>query len=404
MIPDTGEERVDWRTKGFWQPDSSMSAAEVAAARPGLFDGGFAWPLMVLRRDAAEANIATMAAYCARHDLDYAPHAKTSMAQWLIARQLDAGAWGMTAATASQALVLRRLGVSRVFIANEVLDPTVLRWLSAQADWEVYFQVDSLAGVLAAASALDATGGRLRVFVELGHAGGRTGVRTLNDLEIVARSAAAVERLELAGVTGYEGQLAEQAEVDAFLDRLADGAKALSAAGLLPQRPLVSAGGSAWFDRVVERLAPADVGRVILRSGATVTHDDGFYREKTPFQRIPQEGPLAAALEVWAQVTSTPEPGLAIVGMGKRDAPFDEGLPVVQDIRRDGVVRPISGLTVTRLNDQHTYLDVAPGVEVVPGDLLRFGISHPCTAFDKWRAMPVVDEERRVVDVLYTYF
>jgi D-serine deaminase-like pyridoxal phosphate-dependent protein len=307
-------------------------------------------------------------------------------------------------AVASQALVMRRLGVPRVFIANEVVDPTVLRWLAAQHDWEVYFQVDSLAGVQLAASALDATGGRLRVFVELGHAGGRTGVRTLNDLEIVARAATAVDGLELVGVTGYEGQLPDEASVDAFLDRLAGGTKALSAAGLLPERPLVSAGGSAWFDRVVARLASAGVGRVILRSGAAVTHDDGFYREVTPFNRIPGEGPLEAALEVWAQVTSTPEPGMAIVGMGKRDAPFDEGLPVVHDIRRDGVVMPFSGLTVTRLNDQHTYLAVDTDVEVVPGDLLRFGISHPCTAFDKWRAMPVIDEERRVVDVLYTYF
>ena len=404
MTLDIPQDRVDWRTKGFWLPEGSLTAAEVAEQRPGLFDGGFAWPVMALRRDAAEANIATMAAYCARHDLDFAPHAKTAMAPALIRRQLDAGAWGVTVATASQALVMRHLGVPRVFIANEVVDPAVLRWLATEDDWEVYFQVDSLAGVQLAASALDATGGRLRVFVELGHAGGRTGVRTLNDLQIVARSVAAVDRLELVGVTGYEGQLKDEAAVDAFLDRLADGAKALSAAGLLPARPLVSAGGSAWFDRVVARLASAHPGRVLLRSGASVTHDDGFYREVTPFNRIPSEGPLAAALEVWAQVTSTPEPGMAIVGMGKRDAPFDEGLPIVEDIRRDGVVTPISGLSVTRLNDQHTYLAVDTDVEVVPGDLLRFGISHPCTAFDKWRAMPVIDEERRVVDVLYTYF
>jgi D-serine deaminase-like pyridoxal phosphate-dependent protein len=242
------------------------------------------------------------------------------------------------------------------------------------------------------------------VFAELGHAGGRTGARTQNDLEIVVRAAAAVDGLELAGVTAYEGQLPGEAEVDAFLGRVAASATALAAAGLLPDRPWVSAGGSAWFDRVVAVLGAAHPGRVILRSGAYITHDDGYYAEKTPFRRVPQEGPLVAALEVWAQITSTPEPGLAIAGLGKRDAPFDEGLPVVHDVRRDGAVRPISGLTVTKMNDQHTYLRVDPDVEVVPGDLLRFGISHPCTAFDKWRVIPVVDDERRVVDVLETYF
>jgi D-serine deaminase-like pyridoxal phosphate-dependent protein len=399
---DIPDEPVDWRAKGFWVPDGTWSAA----ARPGLFDGGFTWPLLTLRRSAAEANIATMAAYCARHGLEYAPHAKTTMAPGLIAAQLDAGAWGMTVATPNQALVLRRLGVARVFIANEVLDRTVLRWFAEESrrGWEVYFQVDSIAGVEAAASALDGTPGVLRVFVELGHVGGRTGARTLNDLEIVARSAAAVERLELVGVTGYEGQLEDQAAVDGFLKQLADGVRSLSAGGLLRDPPLVSAGGSSWFDRVVARLVPGELGRVILRSGASVTHDDGYYRERTPFHRIPQEGPLTAALDLWAQVISTPEPGLAIVGMGKRDAPFDEGLPVVLGVRRGGVLQPISGLAVTKLNDQHTYVHVETDVEVEVGDLLRLGISHPCTAFDKWRHIPVVDDEHRVVDVLHTYF
>jgi D-serine deaminase-like pyridoxal phosphate-dependent protein len=215
----------------------------------------------------------------------------------------------------------------------------------------------------------------------------------------VARAAQDAQRLELAGVTAYEGQLATQPEVDDFLDQVVAGVSRLKAAGI--EFSLVSAGGSAWFDRVVARLAalPRDV-RLILRSGASVTHDDGFYRLRTPFRRVPAEGPLTAALEIWAQVLSTPEPGLAIAGMGKRDAPFDEGLPVPMEARRDD--RPLDlTASVTKLNDHHTYL-VAEGL--VPGDLIRFGISHPCTAFDKWRHLPVVDEDRRVVDVLQTFF
>ncbi|HET6531878.1 MAG TPA: alanine racemase [Actinoplanes sp.] len=388
------EERIDWRAKGFWLPAGSVTAAELAARRPGVFDGGFTWPLLVIRESAVRANIATMAAYCARHGMDFAPHAKTTMAPALLRAQLEAGAWGLTVATANQALILRRLGVPRVFLANQVLDATALRWLAEQsaAGWEVHLQVDSVAGVQAAAAALGGTG-RLRVVAELGHVGGRTGARTIDDLEVVARAAAAVTGLELAGVTGYEGQLSGRAEVDDFLDRLGGAVGKL--AGLLPERPIVSAGGSAWFDRVAARLAGSDRYRLILRSGASVTHDDGYYRARTPFTRVPAEGPLHAAMEMWAQVLSTPEPGLAVAGMGKRDAPIDEGLPVV---------RAPAGLTVTKLNDHHTYLRVPPEVQVRPGDLLRFGLSHPCTAFDKWRDIPVVDDDHRVVDVLHTYF
>ncbi|MEU4688568.1 alanine racemase [Actinoplanes sp. NPDC023714] len=389
---------IDWRSKGFWAPDEPWTAS----GNPSIFGGGFTWPLMVVRRDAVAANVATMAAYCRRHGVEFAPHAKTTMAPGLLDAQMEAGAWGMTVATPNQALVLRRLGIERVLIANEVLDPTALSWLAREsaAGWDVYFQVDSLAGVEAAA----ATGGPLRILVELGHPGGRTGVRGLDALESVARAVAAAPGLELAGVTGYEGQLPTLPEVDAYLDLLVDGVERLAAAGLLPERPWVSAGGSAWFDRVIDRFARlAPSARVIVRSGASVTHDDGFYRTRTPFVRVPSEGPLDAALEIWAQVLSVPEPGLAIVGMGKRDAPFDEGLPVVWQRRRAGALSNISDISVLKLNDHHTYLSFGDA-DLLPGDLLRFGISHPCTAFDKWRDIPVVDEDRNVVDVLHTFF
>jgi D-serine deaminase-like pyridoxal phosphate-dependent protein len=386
MTLEIPEERIDWRAKGFWQPDGAVTAAEFAAARHTLFDGSFTWPLLVVRQEAVRANVATMAAFCERHGFSFAPHAKTTMAPALLRAQLDAGAWALTVATANQALVLRRLGVPRVLIANEVLDPTALGWLAAQTDWEVYVQADSIAGVHRAAG--------LRLLVELGYPGGRTGCRTIDEVVSVARAAGD----RLAGITGYEGGLTDEISVDAWLSTLTGAAKVLADEGLLPEEVLVSAGGSAWFDRVAKALdgqwLPGHRVRAVLRSGASVTHDDGFYRERTPFNRVPAEGSLAAGLELWGQVLSTPEPGLAIVGMGKRDAPFDEGLPVpVRD-----------GLSVAKMNDHHTYLSVADGVQVAVGDLIQFGISHPCTAFDKWRFIPVVDDAGVVVDVLHTYF
>jgi D-serine deaminase-like pyridoxal phosphate-dependent protein len=387
MTLDIPDELIDWRAKGFWLPSGEVTARDFAAGRHTLFDGSFTWPLLVVRDSAVRANIATMAAYAERHGFSFAPHAKTSMAPTLLDAQLAAGAWALTVATASQALVLRRLGAPRVLIANQVLDPTALGWLAAEAarGWEVLLQVDSVAGVEAVAAA-----GGLPVLVELGHAGGRTGCRTVEEVLAVAEAAAAAPGVTLRGVTAYEGALKDVASVDAFLAKLVEAARAV--AGLVGDEVLVSAGGSAWFDRVIKALEGEWLDghgpRLVLRSGASVTHDDGFYRERTPFNREPEEGTLAAALEIWAQVLSTPEPGLAIVGMGKRDAPFDEGLPVAE------------GLTVTKMNDHHTYVT---GGSPAVGDLVRFGLSHPCTAFDKWRFIPVADDEDVVVDVLHTY-
>ncbi|GAA2581224.1 amino acid deaminase [Dactylosporangium fulvum] len=394
---------LDWRTKGFWLPDAATDVATFAAAGHSLFDGGFTWPLLVARRSAVEHNLRTMVAFCARRGLAFAPHVKTTMAPKLIAAQLDAGAWGVTTATANQALICRNLGVPRVLLANQLLDPTVLRWAARQAQdgFDLLFQVDSRQGVRAAA------GLPLRVLVELGHPGGRTGCRTVEELLAVARAVDAAPGLTLAGVAAYEGGLPGLEQVLAFLDGLRGAVAALAGHGLLGPEVVVATGGSAWFDLVADRLAgqwlPGRAVRLVLRSGAYVSHDDGFYRERTPFNRLGGER-LRPALEIWAQVLSTPEPGLAIVGMGKRDVSFDEGLPEPAAVRRaDGTVVPAVGMTVTRVNDHHGYLSTG-GVEVEPGDLVRFGISHPCTAFDKWRAIPYIDDDGMVTDVLQTCF
>ncbi|MEO3924355.1 alanine racemase [Micromonosporaceae bacterium B7E4] len=407
------EPALDWRAKGFWQPETPVPDAAFAAAGHSLFDGAVTWPVLAVRRSAVAHNVATMAGFCARHGFSFAPHGKTSMAPSLLDAQLSAGAWAITMATANQVLACRALGVPRVLLANELLDPVPLRWLAREVDrgFEAPFFVDSVAGVEAIDAALadQPAGAPLRVLVELGFPGGRAGCRSLEQVVEVAEAVAATHRVRLDGVAGYEGGLPDGAAVSAYLRRLRTAATELARRGLVGPEVLVSAGGSAWFDLVAEELGGAWLTghdlRVVLRSGAYVTHDHGFYAEHTPFRRIPGEGALDAALELWAQVTSTPEPGLAIVGMGKRDAPYDEGLPVPLRIRRrSGELRPGTGMTVGRLNDHHGYLSVPPGVELDPGDLVCFGISHPCTAFDKWRALPVVDDDHTIVDVLRTYF
>jgi D-serine deaminase-like pyridoxal phosphate-dependent protein len=390
-----------------WWPGEPVSPEEFAAARHPLFGGPFTWPVMVLRKSALDHNIATLAAFCARHGLAFAPHGKTTMAPVLFREQLRAGAWGITAATANQVLAYRRFGVPRVVLANELLDPTALRWLAGEIDrgMELLLYADSAEGV----AALGAAAGErpFRVLAELGHQDGRTGCRTVAELAAVARAVAATPGTELAGVSGYEGGLPDAARAAAFLDDLRAAALELSAAGLLPGEVIVTVGGSAYFDLVAERLAgdwlPGHDLTVVLRSGAYVTHDDGLYTRRTPFTRIP--GSLDAALEIWAQVISVPEPGLAIAGMGRREAPHDAGLPVPLRVRRaDGALEPAEGLTVTELNDHHAYLSGPSGTGLRPGDLVCFGVSHPCTAFDKWRLIPVVDDDHTVIDLIRTYF
>ncbi|MFD7658703.1 amino acid deaminase [Actinosynnema sp. NPDC059797] len=407
-------ERVDWRFKGLPADVFGATVGEVADRRLDLFADGFVGPLVVLDAAALEHNLVTMANWCAERGVLLAPHGKTTMAPQLFARQLAHGAWGITAANTSQLRVYRAFGVRRVLLANQLVDPAGLRWLAgelaADPDFEFTCWVDSVAAVDRMTEALGAPGRPVDVLVELGAPGGRTGARDQGTAVAVARAVRASPALRLAGVGGYEGALAHDATVeslsavDMYLDDLR--ALAVSIAELFEvDEPIVTAGGSAYFDQVAAKITrewPFPV-RPVLRSGAYVTHDDGFYRGISPLGRTPGAEPFRSALRAWAQITSRPQEDLALLTLGKRDASFDEGLPEPQVVRgRDGVERPLHA-EVTALNDQHAFLALHAGEDVEVGDWVGLGLSHPCTVFDKWQLIPVV-EGTTVVDLVRTYF
>lgn len=406
---------IDDFSVGLWQPDHPVTDQDFVNANHTLFDGSFAWPVMVLRSSAVRHNIATLAQFCERHGLTFAPHGKTTMAPVLFREQVAAGAWGITVATANQVLAAWSFGVERILLANELVDAPRLAWIADQLQRhparEILFYVDSLAGIELVESAVhDHVRERpLRVLVEIGHEKGRTGARGGDALEQIARAVVESDVLELAGVAAYEGGLPNADQVRSYLTQFRDASIRLARAGLLSATPIVTAGGSAWFDIVAEVLGqwPEDVTpTVVLRSGAYVSHDDGTYFTRTPFNRIHQEGSLVPAIEVWAQVISRPEPGLAIVAMGKREVPYDEGLPVTRAVRRiaSGQVEDLAGLQVRATNDHHSYLDLPAGVQLDVGDLVCFGVSHPCTAFDKWRVVALVEDDDTVSGLCHTYF
>jgi D-serine deaminase-like pyridoxal phosphate-dependent protein len=124
-----------------------------------------------------------------------------------------------------------------------------------------------------------------------------------------------------------------------------------------------------------------------------------------PHGRAEQGPTLEPALELWAHVLSRPEPGLALVCAGRRDVSFDAGLPVPLRFRQaGGQLTPAAGSHVSALDDQHAYLRLAAGSALAPGDLVCLGVSHPCTSFDKWRVIPVVDDSYHVIDAVHTFF
>ena len=407
--------------KGLGWLDEPLEPEQVRQRGWNLLHEDLSLPSAVLYQDRLLHNLKWMQDFIAAYGVRLAPHGKTTMAPRLFEMQMRGGAWGITLATAHQTLVAHAHGVGRVLMANQLVGKenmaTIARLLR-DPGFEFFCLVDSAAQVDQLGTYFTAAGCQLHVLVELGVMGGRTGVRNddqLNDvLAALSRWAGAIA---LDGVELYEGVLDDESSIRRFLERAVTVTRRLADKGHFRRSPvLLSGAGSAWYDVVAEVFSGAGLGdavEIVLRPGCYLTHDVGSYRKAQ--QRIHDHNPVAhrmssgllPALQVWSYVQSIPEDTKAILGMGKRDAAFDSGLPVPALHYRPGTSAPKeapANWETTKMMDQHAYLKIAPGDDLRVGDMIGFDICHPCLTFDKWRVLPVIDSDYKVVDIVQTFF
>lgn len=417
---------LDGRTKGIPGTTAPFALRDIAGKGWNVLREDMPLPLMVLKRSALDHNAAAFSTYLEANGLSLAPHGKTTMTPQVFAEQLAHGAWGMTAATVSQVQVMRAYGVGRILLANQLIGRPHVSYIAAEINadpaFDFYCFVDSVAQLdnilrMLVGVALHHP---IKLLLDVGAKGGRTGVRTLDEAKHLARAihAADARQVKLVGVAGFEGSIPGldkgTSPVDSFAEFIVEVARALPAeqlAGL--DEFIISAGGSSYFDIVAEHFKALDIElpvRILLRSGCYVTHDSGAYHsahlaaEADPHRHGAQPE-LQPALEAWAYVQSMPEPGLAFLSMGKRDIPYDAGFPVPTRLYRPGAgFLPVGTAAVFATNDQHAYVRLGDDAAWQVGDLVASGISHPCTAFDKWRFLPVVSDDYDVVDGMLTFF
>ncbi len=418
---------LDHRTKGIPGGTAPFRLDAIGAKGWNLLREEVNFPIAVLKDSALSHNSAWMRDFLARSHAVIAPHGKTSMAPQLFQRQLDDGAWAITLATPQQMQVARDFGVSRIVLANQLVGRQAIDWvlgeLKRDPGFDFYCLVDSLEGVAALAEAARAAdiGRPLQVFLEGGSMGGRTGVRDAAAGMAVARAVkAAAPYLALRGVEGFEGlfggtRAEVESQVRAFLDLLVTLARDCEAEDLFaPGEVILTAGGSAFYDMVLARFTHAGLKRpakVLIRSGCYLSHDSARYRrafseivERTP--DAAQGGGLITAIEVWAYVQSRPEPGKVLLTMGARDTQSDT-MPLPETWFRAGMDKPVAvpaGHVCTGMNDQHTHMTVPVDSPLRVGDLVSFGVSHPCLTFDKWRVLFVVDDAYNIISAVRTYF
>lgn len=432
LLPSREPAMLDDRIRGFPAGHAPVAMTEIGARGWKPFDGIMSLPLISLDEAAFAANVTAMMAYVRSHGCEIAPHAKTPMAPALAERLLHAGAWATTVADIRQASVMLKAGLRRLLLANEIGGVAAARRLAAvlsgHKQVEVHVFVDSveLAEALSMAWRERDDLPALGLLPELGAA--RAGSRSVESALDIAGYILSHEtgNFRLTGIAGYEGAAATadpvetRTRIEDLMRMMADFYRAIRKRAGVERDLLVTAGGSVYFDLVVRALCPvlADDRRakLVLRSGAIFFHDHGVYERGLAAldgrQGFEIDGEVMAAgatfrpaLRVWAEVLSRPEPGLAICGMGLRDVAMDQGLPRPLALYRDGSrIADLTDARVTKLNDQHAFVDLDGVTDVKIGDVVEFGISHPCTCLDRHSVIYGLDAGSRVTAVYPTRF
>lgn len=389
-----------------------------------LLQGDICLPVATLDWSCVQRNLGWMATFAAQNQALLAPHGKTAMTPALFQAQQAAGAWGCTVATVPQVQVAVAAGMRRVLLANPLVgraEQQQIARLIAQG-LEFYCLIDDAAQLPSLQQVMAGAGVRLNLLLETGVAGGRCGVRDADAAVELAQQIGRYPALQLCGVEFYEGVVkGGELQIRQFIRHCYQTAQQLRQAGLLTSTVagqwLVSGAGSANYDLVADEFnrsgLAADGFALVLRPGCYAVHDSGIYQQaqQQVLARSPQAcvipGALEDALLLWAYVLSRPEPDLIVVGLGKRDAAFDAGLPQPTLWYQHGMAQPApvaAGFTPLKIMDQHLLLQVPATTILGVGDMLAFCTSHPCLTLDKWRQLAVLDQDYVVRRVLATGF
>lgn len=412
-------------TKGFPAFHHNMRLDEVGQQRWNILKHDLPFPVALIKESGLKNNIRQMKFFLSDNGVELCPHSKSTMSPQLFERQLNNGAWGLTAATVAHVNVCRSAGVKRIFFANQLVGRENIRYilneLSEDPEFEFFFLTDSVTQIDQIQALLHEFDIKrpLNILIEIGPVGGRCGVRSLEQGLALARHIAEQgELFNLCGIEAFEGSLSGSldvvsVQVNPFLRKIVELAELCDRENLFRGKYLIlTAGGSTFFNRVASVLKEAKLSRtptILLRSGCYLTHDHGVYADLAYFESnkstdsYPKFQP---ALEVWTCIQSIPQPGLAILSLGKRDISYDIKLPIpIYCLQGENFKDlELKEYEITALNDQHAFMRYPPEQEFSVGDLVGLGISHPCTTFDKWQLLFLVDDDYTVLEGIRTFF
>ena len=348
----------------------------------------FATPAVLVDLAVLERNIAAMAGRTAQLGLALRPHAKNHKSVAVAARQLAAGATGLTVATLGEAELFADAGCQDLFVAYPLwVDDARAGRLAALAERiRLRIGVDSAEAARAMGRAVGRR--RLEVLVEVDSGHRRSGV-----LPAAARAvadAAAAAGLAVVGVFTFPGHGYGPGKVG---QAVADEARALrSAADELRaggHELSVLSGGST-------PTAPSTDAGVVgeVRPGVYVFNDAQQLALGTC-------GTEDVALTVLSTVTSAPGPDRIVVDAGSKVLSSDRP----PWLRGFGLLPAVPGLTVSSLAEHHGVVSLAD-VDLPGGARDRIGVgsrvrvvpNHVCSVVNLVDELVVVRGDE-VIDV-----
>lgn len=316
-------------------------------------------PALLADLDRMEANLERMALFFRQVPAKLRPHFKNHKCPDLAARQLYAGAVGITCATLREAECLVHHGIRSVLLANEIVDPAKIRRLvelARRADVIVCVDNEKVADELARAARNRHMQVSVLVDVDVGlH---RCGVPPGEATVRLARTL--VEKgLRFRGLMGYEGQVLrkppgpeKEEAAAAAMGPLVETKAALEREGLHVE--IVSAGGTGTYS-----ISGRYPGVTEIQAGSYLLMDTDYQKCCTDFD---------PALTLLTTVISKTEGERIVVDAGLKALSCERGIPAIKDL---------PGLATRRLTAEHGIIDLQnPLAPVEVGDRIEMWVHY----------------------------
>ena len=393
------------------------------------------FPILSIDKKILINNIKIMNNFAKNNNAILAPHCKTFMSPQLIKHHFKE-TWGVTISNNQQLSSIIKLNIKNIIYGNLITNESnLIQYLNIIKKYKnisnIYYCIDSLFGLNLLIKLIKQNNYKfkIRILIELGFKNGRCGIRNLKNFkEILENLKNSPENIIVNGLFFYEGAINNK-QIITITKKIKNIIKftlvchneLINNNIYKDKNNIITAGGSEYFDLVTSYFKKYNFKnnpKLILRPGSFIAYGHGHYenkishlRKRNLISKLSKKNNIffQPSITLWSHVISIKDKGIAIINFGKRDVSFDLGNPIPLNIYRNSKILKEfknipNNLKIFKLNDQHAFLKFNKNIKLNIGDLISFGVSHPCITFDKWRYFYIIDKKFYIIDIHKTFF